>query len=96
MYALKTIKLQERSIKLLKASLIQTEAFYINLLKKERNKKEEPFSAIELQNLIFLCHPDKHRDSELSKNMTAKLIKLKEEVRKEEDFLAEKETKIYI
>lgn len=39
------------------------------------------FSADDIQRLLMLCHPDKHDGKQMATDMTAKLLKLKEQMK---------------
>lgn len=40
-------------------------------------KKAQPLNAELLKNIIFLCHPDKHANSEIATSVTQQIIKLR-------------------
>lgn len=51
------------------------------LSRGEAQNKQSQFSADEVQRLLMLCHPDKHDGKQMATDMTAKLLKLKEQLK---------------
>lgn len=42
---------------------------------------KQPFQLEDIQRLLMLCHPDKHDGKQMATDMTAKLLKLKEQIK---------------
>lgn len=47
----------------------------------ESKAQQSQFSADDVQRLLMLCHPDKHDGKPMATDMTAKLLKLKEQLK---------------
>jgi len=51
------------------------------LLRGEAKQNQSQFAAEDVQRLLQLCHPDKHDGKPMATEMTAKLLKLKEQLK---------------
>ena len=51
------------------------------LLRGEAKHKQAQIAAEDVQRLLMLCHPDKHDGKQMATEMTAKLLKLKEQLK---------------
>ena len=75
----------EREVRIL-TRIAQDRKFVISALRWELSRKSEvtntgtphTFTRKEIKQLISLCHPDKHHGRVLSKEMTQKLLTIKE------------------
>lgn len=50
-----------------------------DFLRRKATKQPQQLSAEDIQRLIQLCHPDKHDGKPMATEMTAKLLKMKEQ-----------------
>lgn len=61
----------------LESALVSLTAEYEKLTKQIKGATNIGFTNDEIKKLVFLCHPDKHDNSELATMMTQKLLALR-------------------